>query len=59
MSNNLENFQNNLNKKINKFFDIKYIYDHKYDLKENIDINEIIRDYKYLKKSIVTKPKKK
>ena len=55
MLNKIEDFQNLLNKKLNKFFDTKYIY-----LKKNdINIEELIDDYQRLKKTNLNKRYKK
>jgi predicted nucleotidyltransferase len=51
MLNKIEDFQNLLNKKLNKFFDTKYIY-----LKKNdVNIEELIDDYQRLKKTSINK----
>ena len=45
MLNKIKDFQNLLNKRLNKFFDTKYIY-----LKNDVNIEELIDDYQRLKK---------
>ena len=59
MSIKSEDFQNNLNKKINRFFDIKNIYDRRDSFKESKNVEEIIKDYNHLNKFKINKTKKK